>query len=551
MKAILSLLSAALLLLVQRVNAQQFSPTTGVPCVSCVPADWNAIGTPFISDIEEQGIDVLLNKYFWYIYMGVLDNPPSIYSQTLPVGAGKNSFVSLKTSEGPLNDKLYLDVSGFDVNKTYVFKYSVCGAAIYDEDDNTDAIPTAESATMEIITVGQNPNVLVASQTTSFPDHFTQQHWTTRAITFQPLSSTLRFRLSGKTPGQVPRYVHFSIDKYPFECQIDYAQATLFRSTINTIFPNDKLDLSTVLVTSPTPANTELVWKAGPNATDQTLTTQEAAAVSISNLDPANIKPYYAFYYAKNCNAYSAQVSQAQLKFMHVPTQVPLKNSYISVSCTKPNADLTALLDNPIAPVVWYTTNNHQGSQLFNPQAAPPGDYYAFYYNLSKGGFSLLDNTVSTAHVTVAGPIIPGTPDLGPTMSINSLIFPQNGSKDFVIKIENIANNSNCSVFFKVTKLPGFTITYSPEAGQSNVDGGTFNNNDKWEFSEDDNFITVTSKTGIAALNYSNIGFKMTRNANTPANTAQNVTVVIPQQGGGGELNTANNIAITTVNTAN
>ncbi|GGH43273.1 hypothetical protein GCM10007423_40500 [Dyadobacter endophyticus] len=476
--------------------------------------------------------------------MSLVDTPPSLYSQQLPIGQGKNSFVSLKTSEGVQNDKLYIDVSGFDINKTYVFRYSVSAIGMYDYP--APVSPYAESATMEIGTVGQNPNFIIASQTTTF-DASNKKHWTKRVITFKPASSTLRFRLSGKTPGQTPGYVHFSIDKYPFDCQLLNTQVELSRSLIETPFPNDKLDLSTVGIKSATTPTAELVWKAGPNSTDPTLTPQQAASVAISNQDPANVKPYYAFYYAKDFNCYSASVSQAELKFNYVPTQVPLTKTSIAVSCADPKGNLTSALEYPDddSRVVWFKTNDHQGEVVYNATQVDPGDYYAFYYSLSKGGYSLPANQVSTKQVTVGNPIMPGIPDLGPTISINSLFFLANGSKDFTVKIHNIkAENSNCSVYFKVSKLPGFNITYSTQAGQSN---GVPTNNDFWTFVESDSYITVTSKYGITASNYSVVGFNITRNAGTPAGAKQNLSITIPQPGGGGETNVSNNQTITTL----
>lgn len=233
---------------------------------------------------------------------------------------------------------------------------------------------------------------------------------------------------------------------------------------------------------------------------------------------------------------------------MHTPKQVPIKQSIVAVSCASPTANLNAVLDNPAAPVIWLKSNNHQGLSVENPQAVSGGDYYAFHYDINKGGFSLPANQVSTAHVKVENPIAAGIPDLGPTMNINSLIFPPNGSKDFVVKMENIkAENSNCTMFFKVSKLPGFSISYDTTAGQSNVNGGIGNNNDLWTFTEDAQYITVTSKGQISEMGYSYIGFKLTRNANTPAGSKQNLAVTIPLPGGGGETNTKNNQTITTL----
>ncbi|ACT93625.1 hypothetical protein [Dyadobacter fermentans] len=545
MKSILSCLIGALLLCSVAIHAQQFSPTTGVPCPNCVPTNYNAIGTPFISDIYNPGIDVTKLDYQWYIYMGVLDVPPSTYSQGLPDGAGKNSFVSLKTSEGAVNDKLYVDVSGFDVNKTYVFRYSVCAANVYDG-GNTDEIIYAESAKMEIVTVGQNPDILVKSQTTDFPDAQSQQHWTTRVISFKPLSPTLRFRMSGKTPGSTPGYVHFSIDKYPFDCTPSAQVSIGTPSPINTPFPSDKLNLNAVTINSTPPQNYELVWKSGPNSTDPSLTPEEVAKAPISNAT-ATLKPYYAFYYAKDLNCYNVPTSTAEMKFMHQPTHVSLKATNVTISCPATTTDLT-LLENPGMQVRWYNNDTHSGLSVPDPKAAPPGDYYAFYYDFLEGTWSLLPGQATTSKVHVENAVNAGIPNLGPTMSINSLTFAPNASRDFVVRIHNIkAEDSNCSVYFMVSKMPGFTISYNPGAGQSDVDGGIFNNNDFWTFTEDNGFIKVTSKYGIAANGYSDIGFKVTRNSGTPANTTQSVSIIIPAAGGGGEQITTNNTIITSL----
>nr|WP_295921523.1 hypothetical protein [uncultured Dyadobacter sp.] len=540
MKAILSLLICVVLCWSHVAQAQQFSPTAGIPCSNCQPTGYSKVHSPSISDVwNPSGSQV--DK--WNIQGPRLPDPPSDYSKGLPFGSGQYSFVTLKTSEGVYDDRVFMNVSGFTVGVTYQLRYSVLSASVHYEAGNNS--PYGGSGTMKISTTGPNA-VEIASQTTDI-DAFSRNQWIKRVITFTPTSSVLQFKMAGTTPGQSAGYINFCIDKYPIDCMLENTQIDFFKSLVTTPFPNDKMNLSTVAIKGVTPQGAELVWKSGPNSTDPTLTSQEAASVVVSNQNPNDVKPYYAFYYAKDFNCYNVPISQAEFKFMYEPTQVSLKQTYLGVTCTEPTGNLTALLDNPIDQVVWFTTNNHQGNVVGNPQEVPPGDYYAFYYRISGGGYSLPANEVSTAHIKVENPIMPGTPDLGPTMEINSLIFPANGSKDFVVNIYNSAGNSNCSVFFKILKLPGFTITYSTEAGTSNVNGGVFNNNDFWTFSEDPSFITVTSKNGIAANGYSAIGFKITRKANTPANSAQNITVTIPQQGGGGEINSANNALINTV----
>lgn len=453
-------------------------------------------------------------------------------------GSGKNSFVTLHTSDTGLNDELYLTVSGFEVNKVYTFRYSVLSASITVSQNDS---PFGESAKVEIRGASQQ---VVTTQTTPFGNNHNK--WIKRFITFVAPTSTLHFTLSGKTAGNNPGFVNFDIDKYPYDCEAPAnVQVELGRTTIHTPFYNDHLNLSTVEIKSTAPTGLDVIWKLSPNSTDPSLTDQEAAFAGISNKSPANVKPYYAFYCKKDLNCHSVSTSQAALNFMYEPTlaQVPLKSNLVQIPCGGPTGDLTTMLNDPLAPVIWLTTNDHQGIQVENPAAAPPGDYYAYYYDINRGGYALPPGAFSTALVKVEN--LTGVPDLGPTVNINSLIFPANGNKDFVVKIQNIkAENSSCSVFFKILKMPGFAITYSPDAGQSAVNGGIANNNDRWTFAEDNQYITVTSKYGIPENGYSYIGFKITRNANTPAGTKQNLNVTIPLPGGGGETNVGNNQTI-------
>lgn len=539
MKTILSILICFFMLCSLAGHAQQFSSTTGVPCTGCQPINYIKKGSPAISTTTNLGDDV--SRTWQNPGFSGLPIPPSTYSQGLPPNAGKNTFVSLKTSEGAFKDSLILDVSGFIVNKPYVFHYSVLSGSVAKTGGN--ATPFGELAKMEILTTGQNPHML-EWQTTTFNSN-NQNKWITKTIIFTPTTSTLRFRLSGNTSGMNYGYINFDIDKFPFDCMLPSDEVKLTNSTITTVFPDDKINLYSTAV-GPAPETGELVWK---KLGDQyAMTPQQASNAPVSNLDPLNVKPYYAYYYAPDFNCTNVQVSTAELKFTYVPTQVPIKDSYIVLTCPEVTTDLTTLVDNPAGPVVWFTTSNHQGSPVQNPHAVPAGEYYAFYFDLYRGGFSLTGSAFSTAHVKVENAITPGTPDLGPTMNINSLIFNPNASKDFVVNIYNSSSdNSSCSVFFRILKLPGFDITYSTQAGQSNVDGGVFNNNDFWTFSEDNNFITVTAKSQMGANGYSVIGFKVTRKANTPANSAQNITVTIPQQGGGGEINSSNNSFVTSI----
>ncbi|WP_083769107.1 hypothetical protein [Dyadobacter fermentans] len=548
MKVLLISSLCIFLLAISVGNAQQFSPTTGHSCYNCHPVNYSMSKSPSISNVwDPYGSSV----DSWNLPGKLLPIPPSTYSQGLPSGQGKNSFVTLKTSsQGIYNDQLAIDVSGFVVGKTYKFSYAVLSASIHYQAGNNS--PFGESATMNIFTVGQNPNLFIAEKITTFTN-LTRNQWLTEEITFEALAPTLRFKLSGSTPGQSAGYVNFSIDKYPLECPLSSSQVnfTFPSSKYNVMFPSSTLDLSTVSINGGVPESAELVWKLGPNATDPSLSPEEASKVSVSNLDPANLKPYYAFFYAKDFNCYNVPVSQAELKFMHVSQQVPLKETNVAIACPDTTADLTLLEDNPAAQVRWYKNNTHSGLPVFDAKAAPPGDYYAFYYEFSAGTWSLKPGEVAAPKVSVVNAVAAGTPNLGPTLGINSLGFGPGAVRDFVVNIHNIAQqNSNCSVYFLVSKIPGYNIQYQTTAGQSDVDGGTANNNDKWTFSENAGFITVTSKTGMAAGEKSVIGFKISRNGGTTAGTTQTLNVIIPAAGGGGE-NVLDNNQVITAFTAN
>lgn len=541
MKAFLFSSFCIFLLAISIGNAQQFSPTTGHSCYNCHPVNYSMSKSPSISNVWDPYGS---STDSWNIPGKLLPIPPSTYSQGLPSGQGKNSFVTLKTSsQGIYDDQLTIDVSGFIVGKTYKFSYAVLSASIQYQAGNNS--PFGESATMNIFTVGQNPNLFIAEKITTFTN-LTRNQWLTEEITFEALAPTLRFKLSGSTPGQSAGYVNFSIDKYPFECPLSTNQVNFIYSSskYDVMFPSSTLDLSTVGIIGGVPESAELVWKLGPNATDPSLSPEEASKVSVSNLDPANLKPYYAFFYAKDFNCYNVAVSQAELTFMHVSQQVPLKETNVILSCTDLTTDLTLLEDNPIAQVRWYKNDTHSGLPVVDAKAAPPGDYYAFYYDFSAGSWSLKSGEVAAPKVHV-GNADAGTPNLGPTLEINSLSFGVGAVRDFVVNIHNIAqepeNNSNCTVYFLVSKVPGYNIQYNAQAGQSNVDGGITNNNDKWSFSETADFIKVTSKVGMQAGETSVIGFKISRLGTTTSGTTQNLNVFIPAQGGGGELIFDNN----------
>ena len=148
-----------------------------------------------------------------------------------------------------------------------------------------------------------------------------------------------------------------------------------------------------------------------------------------------------------------------------------------------------------------------------------------------------------------------GLPDLSPTTDIDNLEFTNViNSRDFIVnifEINNILNISGKTISFRVAKISGFDITYSTTSGLSNVLGGTSNTNSDWDFTENENSITVTAKAGSVTLQNTKkvVGFTITRKVGTPSMTSQNITVTIIY-GSAGEERVSNNIVETKV-TAN
>ncbi|GLU56218.1 hypothetical protein [Dyadobacter frigoris] len=164
---------------------------------------------------------------------------------------------------------------------------------------------------------------------------------------------------------------------------------------------------------------------------------------------------------------------------------------------------------------------------------------------------SIIPNNYRAYTFAAAG----GIPDLTITLDIDALSFPAAGtSKDFVINLYEI-NGSGATnpIVFRINKLSAFTITYPASSGNSNVFGGTPNENSNWTITENASFITVTAKTGVVipANGQAVIGFNITRKTGISAGTTQNIAATITG-GSGGETNIVNNAVITSVSaTAN
>jgi hypothetical protein len=189
-------------------------------------------------------------------------------------------------------------------------------------------------------------------------------------------------------------------------------------------------------------------------------------------------------------------------------------------------------------------------------------------YNPSTAKWENLGNaggttgTVSTTGTVTAAAVTPNTYsaftfgtvttiDLTPTNDIDGLNFVTAGTnRDFVVNVYNInIGPTTAPVRVAISKLTAFDITYSTSSGNSNVFGGTPNQNSDWTFTETSSFIIATSKSGIVinGNGQSVIGFTLTRKAGVANGTTQNITTSIASGTGGGETPTNNNTAITNV----
>ncbi|MCX6318604.1 MAG: hypothetical protein NTW29_15025, partial [Bacteroidetes bacterium] len=164
-------------------------------------------------------------------------------------------------------------------------------------------------------------------------------------------------------------------------------------------------------------------------------------------------------------------------------------------------------------------------------------------------------NTTGAGAVVVDPTNLNSGADLTPIVQIDGALFTANQATDFVIGVlENDSGTTNGVVTVTIPKLSGWSITVSGITltgvnqsginGNSNVGGGTPNNNGSWNFRDDGANIIATSKAGvvIAKNDFSQVGFVATRLGATSNGTNQNLGVFIV---GGGDSTPANNSAVT------
>ncbi|MBO9592631.1 MAG: tandem-95 repeat protein [Niabella sp.] len=182
-----------------------------------------------------------------------------------------------------------------------------------------------------------------------------------------------------------------------------------------------------------------------------------------------------------------------------------------------------------------------------------------FPYTVTDNG-----NPQATAKATlyIAVQSFAGTPDLTPSIVIESMNFYEGEERDFAVDIFEIAGadakTTTQPIQFRVKLLsafemtvPGMTLTATDQpgvSGTSMIGDAAPNENGKWLFQVSASHIIVTLKPGmnIPATGSSRIGFHIKRKTNVPARTSQNITATIIG-GSGGESKTDNNIDITSV----
>ncbi|NIJ53627.1 hypothetical protein [Dyadobacter arcticus] len=200
--------------------------------------------------------------------------------------------------------------------------------------------------------------------------------------------------------------------------------------------------------------------------------------------------------------------------------------------------------------LVWFVNPYHEisggnPSEELTPetaQAAGTGAYYAFWFDTFN---SCYNTDVSAAQLSID---INNCPDISPSLDISGLNFGVI-AKDFVVKLKETKGVTTAGNFkFRLNKPGGFTITYPTVSGNSNVFGGTPNQNGNWSFSEAANYIEVTSTTPIPANGTAIVGFTIKRKPGISSGTTQNVKATIVG-GAGGDDYSSNNSIVTNIAT--
>ena len=176
---------------------------------------------------------------------------------------------------------------------------------------------------------------------------------------------------------------------------------------------------------------------------------------------------------------------------------------------------------------------------------------------------STVTGTMQSGITSISVAKTPLQVNLTPSVEIDNFNFSFNQSRDFTVNLfETLGTSTSGTVTFRISKLsgwditvPGITLTAVDQAGvagTSNVSGGTPNENDKWLFRQNTNFIFITLNPAynISGFGVSTIGFTATRKSGTTTGTIQNISATVIT-GTGGDIDASDNTFLTQITATN
>lgn len=376
---------ALVLLTLCKSAAQEFPKTYyNFPCVNCTPAGYSIVAGGPVAMSNMAGLGGSPTKP----WVNAFSAPPSS-SKAIDQNSAK-VFLTLRHSTIQ-KDKLKVELSGFEVGNKYTFHYYVMTARA---DLNMGTSSYAASAIMEVQT---SSFLNVASRTTTFTPNVNVNTWVEESLTFTAPAANLTFFLSGTSNPQETAFVNFDIYSKPFDCIVPGGEVQLFRSTVATPFACATTNLYDLVKGSP-PAGTVPVWGLNSSSSYPQLTDEQAKAAS-----PKPVGQYYYAFYRTPGGCYNTAISTTKVSFTATPTQVALTGNQKSIDCiNQTSVDLTAQVVPSNYKVQWFTNDKHEGLPIDNPQAAPAGDYFAFYFD-SKNNCYSVDKAAVSAVFSVVG----------------------------------------------------------------------------------------------------------------------------------------------------
>lgn len=151
-------------------------------------------------------------------------------------------------------------------------------------------------------------------------------------------------------------------------------------------------------------------------------TNDKHQGIPVDNPQAAPVNSYYAFYFDSKNNCYSVDKAAASAMFLVIGStmccndpsdpsnQIPLLNTDVKIVAPAQTYDLAKLVPAnismpPNTVIEWYTTADHSGSPVPDPQHAGPGKYYVFAHDLSNGCFNvpLSKSSVNVSKACYAG----------------------------------------------------------------------------------------------------------------------------------------------------